>query len=140
MTEPTPKKKPTPARQVALLVLALAIFAAAAFVIVPKFRPTTRGPVRLDVANGTPGSLLEMVLNLRVPTGEAAGSLPSSIAPGNIVTAYEGLGPVEVVSIGYVSGADGNAVSRPVGVVLEPGGIMTLRLSPTGVEVDAGAP
>lgn len=129
-------RKPGAMRQVATLFVAVVLLAIAAAVILQKFSPATHGPVRLDIANGTAGSLLELELNLIVPRGEVAGSLPSSIAIGGVVTAYEGLGPVEVVSIGYVSGTDGNQVTHRVSRVLEPGQIMTLRVSSQGVVVD----
>ncbi|MCW5756634.1 MAG: hypothetical protein KIT54_05290 [Phycisphaeraceae bacterium] len=126
-------------RQAATFAVALVLFAAAAVVFFQKFSPATHGPVRLDIANGTPGSLLELELNLVVPKGEAVGTLPSSVAIGGVVTAYEGLGPVTIVSVSYVGGADGSAFTHRIDRVLEPGGIMTLRISPDGVVVDAGA-
>ncbi|MFI4883095.1 MAG: hypothetical protein ACIAQU_10980 [Phycisphaerales bacterium JB064] len=133
----TSSKKPGALRQVATLVVALAIAGVAAMVILPKLQGSTSGPVRLDIINGTQGSMLELELNLRVPASESVGTLPTSIAMGGLVTAYEGLGPVRVESIGYVSGADGNPVTHRVDATIEPGGTMVLRVRADGVAVDA---
>ena len=139
MTDSTQPKtrstKPGPLRQALTLLVALGIAAAAAFVIVPKLRSSTSGPVRVDISNGTLGSMLELELILRLPQGENA-NLPSAIPAGGVVTVYEGIGPVGVESIGYVSGADGKPVTQQLGATVEPGGVMVLRVRADGVIVD----
>lgn len=131
----TNTKKPGPLRQALTLLVAIGIAAAAAIIIVPKLQSTTSGPVRIDISNGTPGSMLELQLDLRVPVGESA-NLPSAIAAGGVITVYEGLGPVDVQTLGYVSGADGNPVTRRIDATVEPGGVMVLRVRAEGVAVD----
>jgi hypothetical protein len=136
MTDGT-KKKPGAMRQIATLLVALGLFALAAVVILPKLQPTTQGPVRLDILNGTGASMVDPTLSLRVPAGQSLGALPSVIEAGRLYTAYEGLGPVEVESIGYVYGGDSLFQEHEIERTLEPGGIMVLRIKPEGVEVDA---
>lgn len=127
--------KPGALRQAVTLLVALGIAAVAAIIIVPKLQSSTSGPVRIDISNGTQGSMLELQLDLRVPGGENA-SLPSAIPAGGVITVYEGMGPVEVETLGYVSGADGNPVTRQIDATVEPGGVMVLRVRAEGVSVD----
>ncbi|MEQ8844770.1 MAG: hypothetical protein RIB58_07930 [Phycisphaerales bacterium] len=128
MADEAPKKKASPARQAVTLVVALGIFAAAAFVILPKFQSTTSGPVRLDLVNATEGSILEVELLVRLPRGEADPNVPGTMARGSLATVYEGLGPVEVESIRYVRGSDGQAVDQPIDRTIEPGATMVVSV------------
>jgi hypothetical protein len=130
------KKKPGALRQVVTLIVALGILAVAAMVIYPKFQPRTEGPVRLDIANGSGASMIDTVLSIRVPEGQTAGGLRSVIAAGNVVTAYEGMGPVEVESISFTAGEDGQPVTQQIDRTIEPGGVMVLRIRSGQVEVD----
>lgn len=131
------KKKPGVMRQVVTLAVALGLFALAAVVILPKLQARTEGPVRLDILNGTGASMVDPSIALRVPADQSVGALRSVISAGQLVTAYEGMGPVEVESVSFTAGEDGQPVRHEIGRTLEPGGIMVLRIQPEGVEVDA---
>ncbi len=130
------KKKPGALRQVVTLIVALGILAVAAVVIYPKLQSRTEGPVRLDIANGSGASMIDPVLSIRVPADQTVGALRSVISAGFVVTAYEGMGPVEVESISYTAGEDGEPVTVDIDRTLEPGGIMVLRVKSKMVEVD----
>lgn len=136
MTESS-KKRPNVVRQAVTLLLALAIFALAAVVIYPKLQQRTQGPVRLDVVNGTGASLVDLQVSLSVPAGESVGETNSVIESGRLQTIYEGLGPVEIVSVGYVYGADSLFQTHELGYEIEPGGVVVLRITADGVEIDA---
>jgi len=131
------KKKPGAARQIATLLVALALFALTAVVIYPKLQATTQGPVRLDLVNGTGASMLEPAVSMRVPADQTVGRMASTIAAGGLVTVYEGMGPVDIESISFTAGADGGAVDYEIARTLEPGGVMVLRVTADGVTVDA---
>lgn len=131
------KKKPNAIRQAVTLLLALAIFALAAVVIYPKLQQRTQGPVRLDVVNGTGASLVDLQVALRVPAGESVGEINSVIESGRLQTIYEGLGPVGIDSVEYVFGADSVLQTHELDYTIEPGGVVVLRITADGVEIDA---
>lgn len=135
MTEP--KKKPGAVRQALTLLVALGILIAAAVVIYPKFQPRTEGPVRLDILNATGASMVDPTLSLRVPADQTVGELRSVISTGHMLTVYEGMGPVEIESVAFTAGEDGQAVTHRIDQTLEPGGVVLLRVKADSVEVDA---
>ncbi|MEQ8316485.1 MAG: hypothetical protein RIE77_11470 [Phycisphaerales bacterium] len=130
------KKKPNAIRQAVTLLLALAIFALAAVVIYPKLQQRTQGPVRLDVVNGTGGSMIDTVVSLRVPANQNVGGIESLLPSGAVITVYDGLGPAQVESISFTAGVDGEAVTHAVDRALDPGGVMVLRITADGITVD----
>ena len=131
----TRSSKPGAFRQVILLLVALAIAGAAAYVIVPKLQQYRTGAVRLQITNTTSSSMLELQISLGLPPGEDA-SLPSAIAAGQTVTVFDGIGPIEVGVMSYVSAADGNPATHPIDRTLQPNEVMVLRIGEDGVTVD----
>jgi|GEM_PF-4276424 len=130
------KKKPGVLRQAVTLLVALGILAVAAVVIYPKFLPRTEGPVRLDVLNSSGASVLDPELSLLVPEGQIVGQMRSVISSGFLLTAYEGMGPVEIQSISFTAGEDGRAVTHQIDHTIDPGGVVVLTITADGVEVD----
>ncbi len=137
MSETETKKKPSGARQVLTLLVALGIFALAAVVIYPKLQERTQGPVRLDVLNAAGVPLSGSQISLRVPAGENPGQISDVIEAGRLLTIYEGMGPIDVESITYVFGGDSLIQTHDLDYTIEPGGVVVLRVTPDGVEVDA---
>ena len=137
MSDQATKKKPRGARQAVTLLVALGIFALAAVVIYPKLQERTQGPVRLDVLNATGASLIDSQISLRVPAGENPGQMASVIEAGRLLTVYEGMGPIDVVSFTYVFGGDSLIQTHELDYTIEPGGVVVLRITPDSVEVDA---
>lgn len=132
-----PKMKPGALRQAITLLVALGILAAAAVVIYPKLQSRTEGPVRLDIMNASGASIIDPTLSLRVPAGQTVGELRSVISTGFLVTAYEGMGPIEIESLAFTAGEGGEAVEHQIGQTIEPGGVVVLRIVDDRVEVDA---
>lgn len=132
-----PKKKPGALRQAITLLVALGILAAAAVVIYPKLQSRTEGPVRLDIMNASGASIIDPTLSLRVPAGQTVGELRSVISTGFLVTAYEGMGPIEIESLAFIAGEGGEAVEHQIDQTIEPGGVVVLRIVDGRVEVDA---
>ncbi|UYV13565.1 MAG: hypothetical protein NCW75_04600 [Phycisphaera sp.] len=131
------KKKPGAVRQAVTLLVAMGILIAAAVVIYPKFQSRTEGPVRLDILNASEASMIDPSVSLRVPADQTVGALRSVISAGFLVTAYEGMGPVEIESVTFTAGEDGQPVTHEIDQTLEPGGVMVLRITADSVEVDA---
>lgn len=121
-----------------MLLLAVGLLAAAAYVAWPKLRPPEHGPVRLTIENNIQASMLELAIDLRTPPEAVAGPIPGTIAADGAVTVYEGPGPIMVESIAYTSGADGALVTRVIAQRLEPDHDMVLRVTVEGVEALIG--
>ncbi|MGD1916641.1 MAG: hypothetical protein ACFCBV_10710 [Phycisphaerales bacterium] len=83
--------------------------------------------------NATDASMLEFVMEVRLPVEGVAGPVPGTIAAGETVTLYEGPGPARVDSVAFVTGADGSATERQVRQSVEPGGLMVLTVTTYGV-------
>jgi len=79
--------------------------------------------------------MLELTIDLRMPENALAGSIPGTIAAGDVATVYEGMGPITVESIGYVAGADGSMRTQTINLPLDPGKAVTLGVASDGVEV-----
>lgn len=132
-----PKQKPGALRQAITLLVALGILAAAAVVIYPKLQSRTEGPVRLDIMNASGASINDPQISLRVPADQTVEDMKSVIETGRLVTIYEGMGPVEIESIGYTYGGDSLFQTHQLDHTIEPGGVVVLRITEDGVEVDA---
>ena len=101
--------------------------------MLPKLQGETAGNVRSDLVNATDASMLEFVMEVRLPVEGVAGPVPGTIAAGETVTLYEGPGPARVDSVAFVTGADGSATERQVRQSVEPGGLMVLTVTTYGV-------